>query len=212
MNLQFSIESAAAEKFGASPHIVFKLRAVNGGPETIQSILLKCQVQIEVARRPYTTVEKHALSDLFGETNRWAQSQRNLLWAHLSVVLPSFTGSLDTDLHVPCTFDFNAAASKYFAGLDEGDAPIGFYFNGAVFYENGDGILQTAPISWDQEASFRLPIRIWREMMDIYYPNSAWLCLERDAFEKLHAFKRQRGIPTFDEALTRAIAAAESGS
>ncbi len=38
-------------------------------------------------------------------------------------------------------------------------------------------------------------------MMDAYYPNTAWVCLERDTFEKLTAFKRSHGLPTFERAL-----------
>jgi Family of unknown function (DUF6084) len=38
-------------------------------------------------------------------------------------------------------------------------------------------------------------------MMDIYYPNSAWLRLRRDAFERLYQYKRRRGIPTWEQAL-----------
>ena len=32
---------------------------------------------------------------------------------------------------------------------------------------------------WDREAGFVSPISVWKEMMDIYFPNSAWLCLQR---------------------------------
>ncbi|MGI9034456.1 MAG: DUF6084 family protein [Pyrinomonadaceae bacterium] len=37
--------------------------------------------------------------------------------------------------------------------------------------------------------------------MEHYYPNSAWLNLRRDVFEKLQDFKMQRGFPTFEQAL-----------
>jgi hypothetical protein len=38
-------------------------------------------------------------------------------------------------------------------------------------------------------------------MMDIYYPNSAWLNLRRDVFDRLYEYKRRRGIPTWEQAL-----------
>jgi hypothetical protein len=50
------------------------------------------------------------------------------------------------DLSVPCTFDFNVAATKYFYGIESGDVPLMFLFNGAVFYEDNDGRLQLGPI------------------------------------------------------------------
>jgi len=51
---------------------------------------------------------------------------------------------------------------------------------------DGEGNLQVAPIPWDKEARFRLPVKAWHEMMDIYYPNGAWLCLRRDVFERIY--------------------------
>jgi hypothetical protein len=71
--------------------------------------------------------------------------------------------------------------------------------------------LQVEQIPWDREAKYRLPIRIWKEMMDIYYPNSAWLCLRRDVFDKLSKYKTDRGIPTWEQALENLMPAPEPG-
>ena len=43
--------------------------------------------------------------------------------------------------------------------------------------------------------------------MEMYYPNSAWLSLHRDTFEKLYQFKVREGITTWEEALERALSA-----
>jgi len=102
---------------------------------------------------------------------------------------------------VPCTFDFNVAATKYFHGLSGGDVPLTFLFSGTVFYADAHGTLQVAPIPWDKEARFRLPIKAWNEMMDIYYPNTAWLCVRRDVFERLYQYKISNAIPTWEETL-----------
>jgi hypothetical protein len=53
-------------------------------------------------------------------------------------------------------------------------------------------------IPWDKEVRFKLPLKTWKELMDTYYPNSAWLCLRRDVFEQLHRYKIERGIPTWE--------------
>ena len=45
-------------------------------------------------------------------------------------------------------------------------------------------------------------------MMDLYYPNRAWLCLEREAFDRLHEYKRRRGIPTFEQTVEELVAMA----
>jgi len=160
---------------------------------------------LEAARRHYSVGEQRRLTDLFGEPDRWGQTLRSMLWTNTSVVVPPFTGSIVVDLPVPCTFDFNVAATKYFAGIDTGDVPVSFFFNGTVFYEAADGNLQAGHISWEKESSYRLPISVWRDMMDIYYPNCTWLCLRRDAFAKLYEYKVQRGLPTFDDALLDAL-------
>jgi len=109
------------------------------------------------------------------------------------------------DLPVPCTFDFNVASTKYFHGLADGEVPLNFLFNGTVFYADGNGALQVAPIPWDKETSFRLPVKAWKEMMDIYYPNSAWLCLRRDVFEQLYQYKVDNGIPTWEQVLEKIL-------
>jgi len=147
------------------------------------------------------------LLDLFGEPDRWGQTLRSMLWTHASVVVPGFTGSVLADVPVPCTFDFNIAATKYFHGVTSGDLPLCFQFSGTVFYMSEDETLQVAPISWDKESKYRLPVKVWKDLMDAHYPNSAWLSLRRDAFEKLRQFKMREGIPTWEEALDRALSA-----
>ena len=83
--------------------------------------------------------------------------------------------------------------------------PLCFQFSGTVFYQGEDEMLQVAPISWDKEAKYRLPAKVWKDLMDVYYPNSAWLALQRDTFEKLYQYKVREGIPTWEEALERAL-------
>jgi hypothetical protein len=106
---------------------------------------------------------------------------------------------------VPCTFDFNVAATKYFHGLTDGDLPLCFQFSGTVFYQGMEEALQVAPISWDKEAKYRLPVDAWKNLMEAYYPNSVWLALHKDAFEKLHQFKVREGIPTWEVALDKLL-------
>jgi Family of unknown function (DUF6084) len=200
--LGFTIESAEVARFSATPQIVLKLRLTAADPaETIHSVALRCQVQMEVTRRRYAAQEQEKLRDLFGEPERWSQTLRNLLWANVNVNVPTFQGSTVADLPIACTFDFNVGATKYFHALGEGDVPLCVLFSGSVFYSHQDEHMQVAPISWDKEARFNLPVKLWREMMDSYYPNTAWLCLRRDVFEKLYEYKVRHGIPTWEQAL-----------
>jgi hypothetical protein len=200
--LRFKIEQASMLPFAASPTIAFQLRVANAiQDQAIHTIALNCQIQIEVTRRRYTPEEQSRMLDLFGEPERWSLTLRNLLWTNVSAVLPGFTGSTQADLRVPCTFDFNIAATKYFEGLSNGEIPLNMLFSGTVFYAEPDGALQVAPISWDQEAKFRLPVQVWRDMMETYYPNGAWLHVRRDVFDRLYRYKMQHAIPTWEQAL-----------
>jgi hypothetical protein len=128
-----------------------------------------------------------------------------MLWAHVTVMLPQFVDTVTLDIPVTCTFDFNVAATKYFHGVHD-DVPLRFLFSGTVFYETGEErTLSVAPVPWDREATFRLPAETWHRLMEHYYPNGAWLRLRLDAFERLAAFKRRHGIPTWEEALERLL-------
>jgi uncharacterized protein DUF6084 len=210
-DLSFKIEGAEVAKFTASPQIVFKLQLANADPaEQIHSVALRGQIQIEVTRRRYAAEEQEKLRDLFGEPDRWSQTLKNLLWTHVSVNVPPFQGSTVVDLPVPCTFDFNVGATKYFHGLGDGDVPLCVMFSGTVFYSQDGGIMQVAPISWDKEARFGLPVRVWRDMMDTYYPGSAWICLRRDIFERLYDYKVRHGIPTWEKALESILESEET--
>jgi hypothetical protein len=203
--LNFQIEGAEVVPYAATPQIALKLRVANATGEPIHTVALRCQIQLEVTRRRYSAEEQERLLDLFGEVDRWSQTLRSLLWTHVSVVVPSFEGTTVVDLVVPCTFDFNVGATKYFHGLSDGEVPLCVMFSGTVFYARPEGGLQVCPIPWDKESRFKLPLSTWRAMMEVFYPNSAWLCLQRDAFERLYQYKVQRGIPTWEQALERLL-------
>jgi uncharacterized protein DUF6084 len=206
-NLDFQVEGVESVPFAATPTLAFKLRVTNPVPaEIIHTVALRAQIQIEVTRRRYSDTDKQKLVDLFGDPSRWGQTLRAMLWTHASAVISSFQNSTVIDLQVPCTFDFNVAATKYFHGVEDGEIPLNFLFSGTVFYHAGEEGMQVSPIPWNKESRFRLPVEVWRTMMDQYYPNTAWLALRRDIFDRLHDYKMQNGIPSWEEALQRLLA------
>jgi hypothetical protein len=208
--LHFQIETAEAVPYAAAPLIALKLRVTNlPADEPIHTLTLRCQVQIEPAKRSYIPAEQAKLHDLFGVPERWSRTVRPLLWMNTTVAIPSFTGDVLVDLQLPCTFDFNVAATKYFYALDAGDIPLCVMFSGTVFYQGADGALQVSQVPWDREANFRLPVAVWKEMMEMHFPNTAWLCLRQDVFEQLYEYKVRHGIPTWEQAISRALAADE---
>jgi hypothetical protein len=210
-NLSFQVEGAEPERFAAVPLLRFKLRVSQAPPAVpIHTIALRCQIRIEPTRRRYEAAEGDKMLDLFGAPDRWAQTMRAMLWTHADVVVPAFTDTTEAALSVPCTFDFNVAATKYFHALQGGEVPLTLLFSGTVFHEAEDGSLQVAQVPWDKETVYRLPVRAWKEMMEFYYPNTAWLCLRRDVFDRLYQYKSRQSIPTWEQALESILEAAES--
>jgi hypothetical protein len=201
-DLNFQVQGAAPKPYAMSPLLALALYVTNAATaEPIHTVALRCQIQIEATRRRYSAQEQEQLLELFGTPERWSQTLRSMLWTHTSIVVPPFTGSTVVELPVPCTFDFNVAAAKYFAGLEDGEVPLNLQFSGTIFYAADHGGLQVVQIPWDKEARYRLPVQVWQEMMDAYYPNSAWLCLRRDVFDRLSQYKRRQGLLTWEQAL-----------
>ena len=206
-NLSFQVEGVEAEAHAAAPQLMFKLRVTNNPPDDrIQSIALQCQLRIDPTARTYTSHDKEKLVELFGEPSRWGQTLRSMLWTHANATVPPFSGETKFNMNVPCTFDFNVAATKYFYALDAGDIAVSLLFSGTIFHAGPSGMLQVAQVPWDREANFRLPVAVWRKMMDQYYPNAAWLCLGRDAFDQLAQFKAKHGLATWDQTVERLLA------
>jgi hypothetical protein len=201
-DLSFRIERSEVTPFAAVPTLTFRLRIRNAvADERVHSVVLRCQARLDPGKRHYTDEEQAGLRDLFGEPSRWGQTLRGMLWTHVESSVPAFEGETETDLPVPCTFDFNVAATKYFHALRDGEVPLLFLFSGTIFHEDAEGALRVALVPWEKEAPFRLPVKLWGQMMDHYYPNTAWLSLRRDVFDRLHRYKIERGAPTWERAL-----------
>ncbi len=207
-DLDFKVLGVEAAERGLVPLLHFSIEIVNKAPaEKIQSVMLHAQIQIQSPRRAYTASEKEKLRDLFGRPENWGQTLRNRLWAHANAIASGFTDRTQLVLSVPCTLDLNVAATKYFYALEDGEVPLLFLFSGTIFYCGSDDRLQIERISWEKEAEYRMPVKAWREMMEHHYPNSAFVWLERDMFNRLYEFKRQHGFATWEQAIERLLEA-----
>lgn len=206
-DLDFALVDADVLPYAAAPTMLFKLQIKNAAEaEQVHSVMLRTQIRLEVTQRHYNAETEDRLLELFGEPARWGQTLRSMLWTHVTSFVPSFTGSTVAELPVTCTYDFDVAAAKYFYALEDGEIPLLFLFSGTVFYVGHDGSLQIGQISWEKEASFRLPVQLWKDMMERYFPNSAWLRLRKDVFDQLYAYKTQRSLPTWEAALEELLA------
>jgi Family of unknown function (DUF6084) len=205
VDLDFGVERAETVTFAAVPTIAFSLRIACRSGHAIQSIMLGVQVQIAARRRAYSDEEEQRLVELFGTPDRWATTLRTLLWLRTTQVVPGFTGETQVGLQMPCTYDFEVTGAQYLQALGDGPVPLEFLFSGTVFYTGDNGMLQTAMVSWDSEADFAMPVQVWRDTMDHYFPGSAWLRLDRETFERLAAFRAANTLPSWQETVNTLI-------
>jgi len=108
---------------------------------------------------------------------------------------------------VMLSYDLEIGSTRYFASLDAGEVPLLLLFSGTVF-SVVDGRIQVQQVPWSKEASFRLPISVWREAIDAHFPNSAWIKMSRQTLDQLQQFKTRRALPTWDATLQALLAEA----
>ena len=210
-DLNFRVTGVKPAARGLIPLLHFHVEVTNS-PETelIQAVILQAQIQIQSARRPYDDQEREKLGDLFGTPGRWGQTLRNRLWTHANTTVRPFVQATEAVLPIQCTYDLNITATKYFYALNEGEVPLLFLFSGTIFYAAPDGRLQAQQIPWEKECIYSMPVRIWQELMEYHYPNSAWVSLHRHVFERLYAYKRRQGLPTWEQTIERLLTEYES--
>lgn len=199
--LSFAVVDAARVEYAAQPTLAFSLRvdAPEGTP--IRSVLLDAQLQIAARRRHYDATAHERLFEVFGPVKGWGSTLRTLPWTRTTLVVAPFTGSTTVALHVPCSYDLEVLASNYLDALADGDVPLEFLFSGTVFYAAAGGQLQAARISLEQDAEYRLPVRVWRETMEHHFRDTAWLRLRKDAFDRLCAYKARHALMTWEDAV-----------
>ncbi len=199
--LSFEVERATVLAHAAVPTLSFELRIDGPQGVAIRAVLLNVQIQIAARRRGYDQGDEQRLVELFGTPDRWGATLSTLPWVRTTVAVAPFCDSTVVELPVACSYDLEVAASKYFNGVDRGEVPLEFLFSGSVFYANGAGQLQTARITWESEAEFALPVRIWKEAIERHFPGAAWLRLDRESFERLNDYKSRNALPTWEAAL-----------
>jgi Family of unknown function (DUF6084) len=210
-DLGFRVTGVDAGARGLTPLLNFKLEVTNSPPsETIHTIMLQAQIQIQAPQRTYTASEKGKLEDLFGVPERWGQTLRNKLWTNASTCIRTFAGATEGLLPVPCSYDLNISATKYFYALESGEIPLLFLFSGTIFYAASNGQLQVQQIPWDKECAYHMPVPAWQALMEHHYPGTAWLVLQKEVFDRLYAYKRHRGLATWEQAIEALLPASEN--
>jgi len=203
--LDFAIVDVFVEEYAAAPQLTARLRITEATAEVIHAMALRCQVRIEPQRRAYSADEESGLLDMFGTRDRWFDTLKPFMWMQCSAMVQGFTTITEVDLAMPCTYDFEVTWSKYLHALRDDTVPVVFLFSGTVFTRgvNGFGVEQ---VPWDREARYEIPVSVWRDMIDHYFPNSGWLRLDRDTIESLAHYKSVRGLTTWDATVESLLA------
>jgi hypothetical protein len=202
--LSFEVEEGGVLEPSAVPTLRFAVRIDSGGAD-VRSMVLNVQLRIAATQRSYSDRDEDNLAELFGRPEQWKTTLRSLHWTNVPLQVGPFTDITTVELPVTCTYDLEVTAARYMHALDGGEVPLEFLFGGSVFYKGPGGGLQVQPISWGAEADYRLPVGVWREMMDRFFPDQAWLRVRRDVFERLHAYRGRHALlnweDTFDSLL-----------
>ncbi|HEY1479129.1 MAG TPA: DUF6084 family protein [Gaiellales bacterium] len=198
--LQIEVVDAEPGLHLASPTLIFKLRAREPAGREVYMVALSTQIQIDPGLRSHDSDTRALLVDLFGTPDRWAATTTSIVWARVESLLPSFSSQVELSLPVPCTYDLEVASAKYLDALPDGEVPLSFHFSGRIFYRGGDGRLQIVLTPWTS-ASYRLPVSVWRRMIDLHYPGSGFVRLGDETLRALRLHQATLGLPTFDEAV-----------
>lgn len=197
--LEFKVLDIAPDPYAAAPMLMARLRIEETTGATVHAVALRCQVRIEPQRRPYELAEVEGLTDLFGERHRWSTTLKPFLWMHTMAMVKGFTEAIEIELPLPCTYDFEVAATKYLHAIRDGEIPLVLMFSGTVF-TRGATNFQVEQIPWHKDIDFRMPSKVWREVMNAYFPDSGWIRVPRTTLDALQRFKSDRGLPTWEQA------------
>jgi hypothetical protein len=198
--LVFDCVGARAERYAVAPTLTLQLKISELTGVKVDAIALRVQIRILPHLRRYSDDESERLDELFGDPSRWADTVKPMQFSMLTAMVPGFTGSVDVDLAVPCTYDLDIAHTKYFNALDTGEIPLLLLFSGTVFTTD-DGRLRVYQVPWSKESMYRLPVSVWRGMMDLYFPDSSWLTVRRETLDALQRYKSANALPTWDSAI-----------
>ncbi|MFI5583698.1 DUF6084 family protein [Amycolatopsis sp. NPDC051758] len=203
--LTFDCVDVRPLKYAASPTLAFKLRITELTGQPVHAMVLRVQIRIEPQRRRYSDEESELLTHLFGERARWGETLKPFQFTTVSVTVPGFSGATEVDAEVPCTYDLEVAAGKYFHALAEGVVPMVLLFSGTVFGKGGPGFW-VEQVPWHTQAECRMPVTVWDELMARYFPNVAWIKLPRETVDALLKYKAANAIPTWEAAIEQLLA------
>jgi hypothetical protein len=205
----FTVLDIAATPYAAAPELTARLRVETASVVQVHAVALRCEVQIEPQRRRYDMDDAVGLRALFGDRDRWSQTLKPFPWMQSHTTVQGFTGSTDAELALPCTYDFDITGSRFLHAVGAGTVPLALLFSGTAFVRGAEG-LAVERIPWDSEARYDMPVQVWREMLESYFPRSGWIRLEHDVLSALGDYRSRLGLVSWEEAVTRLLASVDT--
>jgi hypothetical protein len=201
-SLDFEILEARAQNYAAVPTIMFRTRITEASGGYVHACALRAQIMIEPQRRAYKADDHDRLYELFDDPKRWGTTLKPFLWTHTGIVVPRFEGTTEIDLPMMATYDFEVAGNKYLHSLRDGEVPLQFLFAG-TFFTNGDNGTGFAaePVGWNKDRAFKMPVSVWRDCMDMYFPNSGWIRARKETIDSLTKYKVSKALPTWEDTI-----------
>lgn len=195
----FTVLDVAAVRHAATPTLRFDMHVSDPAGREIYAVALSVQVQIDPAQREYDDDTRAKLVELFGAPERWGATTHSFEWARIEVLVPGFVGATSFAVQVPCSYDLELAAAKYFHSLPDGMVPLTFHYSGMVLYrDETHGGLHVTPVPWSCSTRWRMPVDTWKRAMAAFYPGGGWVRLGVDTLDALAARKAAAGHHSYD--------------
>jgi hypothetical protein len=204
----FAVTGARVERHAAVPTLKLALTIDVPDGRALAGMALSCQLRLEPQQRRHAPDEEARLTDLFGAPARWPTTMKSLPWVDTSLLVPAFDGHAEVELTVPCSYDLEVSAARYFHSLDGGEVPVRLLFRGTVF-ARGERGLEMTPLPWSREATWRLPLSLWRAAVEDVFPDAGWLRLRKQTIDALLSFKGRHALGSWDRVIEALLAEVE---
>lgn len=209
--LSFDVLDIVPDRYAAVPTLLARLRIAELTGEVVHMVALRSQIKIDAHVRRYEEHEQERLSEQFGMPERWADTLRPFTWTHATAMVPGFTGTTEFELPIACTYDLEVLGSRFFESLESGKVPLEFLFSGTLVIKGETGFA-VSQVPWHKAAPYGLPVQVWRDLMDTYYPNAGWIRVHRDTVHALLAHKGAHAIPSWDQLFDELLDAASGAN
>ena len=206
-SLTFTALDIVAEPYAAAPQLTARLRIEESTGAVIHAIALRCQVRIEPQRRPYSEADEAELLGLFGDRSRWRDTLRPFPWMQCAAMVQGFTGRprstcpcrAPTTSRSParstCT-PYGTASSRCCCSSPAPSSPEAA--RGSASSRSGGTVRRR----------YQLPVSVWQQVIELNFPGTGWLRLDRDVLHALARYQAAHGLTTWDATIESLLAAA----